>query len=121
MKPNKKTVKKMLHKPAINPKVQANIKHFDLGANLRSHQYKALKSDRYDALSLLKELVNESNYDWRVSTSQSHLIKILKTNQNSLNFDLLSLDRLGLIHIDITQLASGHDNFNCEIIPHKVF
>ncbi|XIF19811.1 MAG: hypothetical protein AJITA_00500 [Acetilactobacillus jinshanensis] len=121
MKPNKKTVKKMLHKPAVGPKVQKELKHFDLGANVRSHQYKTLKNDRYDALSLLNELINESNYDWRVTAKQSKLIKILKTNQTSLNFDLLSLDRLGLIHIDLTQLAAQHDQFDCEIIPHKVF
>ena len=111
----------MLHKPSISPKVKKELKHFDLGANVRSHQYKTLKNDRYDALSLLSELVRESNYDWRVTTSQTKLIKILKTNRDSLNFDLLSLDRLGLIQIDIGQLAKGDDQFICEIIPHKVF
>ena len=121
MKPKHKTLKRMVQKPKISEKVKKHLHKFDWGANGMSHRYKQLRNDRYDAFSLLQELVNESNYDWRVDTSQSHLAKALKTNTDSLNFDLLSLDRLGLIQIDISQLAAHHDHFSCKLIPHKIF
>lgn len=121
MKESKKQLRKMLQKPQISKKVKKQLKEFDWGANVRAHQYSKLKHDRYDALALLTELVKESNYDWRVLTSQKQLINNLQTNRASLNFDLLSLDRLGMIHVDLTQLAKGQDHFSCEIIPHKVF
>ena len=121
MESKRKTIKRMVQKPKISEKVKKHLAKFDLGANGMSHRYKKLRNDRYDAFSLLQELVNESNYDWRVTTSQSHLTSILETNHDSLNFDLLSLDRLGLIQIDISQLAAHHDRFTCKLIPHKIF
>lgn len=121
MKVSPKRIRKMVDKPQISPDVKKKIQKFDQGANLRSHQYKQLKDDHYDALSLLQALVDVANFDGRVEAKQSTLIKQLHTNQDSLNFDLLSLDRLGMVQIDLKQLAENQDQFTCKLIPHHIF